>query len=206
MATEDGGTEIESAAEVLRDAPDGDRARVLLLTGRPGVGKTTALRRVAARLEDLEVRGFYTEEMRDESGERVGFHGRPLGGEGADGEDGSGVIASVEAEGEPRVGEYGVDVDAVDRLSERHLSPEGADVVVVDEIGKMECFSDVFVSRVRQLLDGETAAVASVSRSGDGLIREVKASDRTELWEIDRENRDRMPGRIAAWVRERAGS
>ncbi len=44
----------------------------LLLTGPPGVGKTTVLRRAADELSDLEIRGFVTEEIR-EAGQRVGF-------------------------------------------------------------------------------------------------------------------------------------
>lgn len=197
-----------AAASELEEAgaPEGERARVLLVSGRPGIGKTTALRRVAARLEDLAVAGFYTEEERDGSGDRVGFRARSFGDDDPEGEGEATVIASVDMDGPPRVGKYGVDVEAVDRMSERHLAPGDADVVIVDEIGAMECGSETFVARTRELLEGRTTVVASVPRTGEGFVREVKDSDRTEVWEIDRENRDRMPGRIAAWVRERAGS
>lgn len=208
MAADGSDGELESVTPRGRGAgaPDAERGRVLLVTGEPGVGKTTALRRVAARLEDLRVEGFYTEEIRDGEGNRTGFRARSFAADDPEAEGDGRVIASVDIEGAPRVGKYGVDVEAVDEVSERHLAPGECDVVLVDEIGKMECHSDLFVDRVRELLDGETATVASVSRSGDGLIREVKESDRTEVWEISRENRDRMPGRIAAWVRERSGS
>lgn len=208
MAAEESDGEVESVTPGGPGAapPDANRRRVLLVTGAPGVGKTTALRRVAARLEDLRVEGFFTEEVRDGSGDRVGFRARSFDADDPSAEAGGRVIASVDFDGTPRVGKYGVDVPAVDEVSERHLDPGDGDVVIVDEIGKMECHSDRFVARMRELLEGETPTVAAVSRSGDGLIREVKESDRTETWEITRENRDRMPGRVAAWVRERAGS
>ena len=46
--------------------------RNLLLTGIPGVGKTTVLRKVAERLSGVELGGFLTDEIRVE-GKRVGF-------------------------------------------------------------------------------------------------------------------------------------
>lgn len=207
MVADSDDTDIESVVPesgAVRST-ESARGRVLLVTGRPGVGKTTALRRVAARLSDLRVEGFYTGEVRDESGDRVGFRARSFDVDDPESEGEGETIASVELDGGPRVGEYGVDVEAVDEISRRHLTPEGADVVLVDEIGKMECHSEEFVGRIRELLDGDVPTVASVSRGGGGLIEEVKASDRTETWEITADNRDRMPGRISAWVRERAG-
>lgn len=232
----------------------------LLVTGRPGVGKTTALRRAADLLADLDVRGFYTEEVRDTSGRRTGFRALPFGpraaggggherdhggadagegaGDGYDGEadgaahalagaddgggdegdasrgpgdgaggtrDGGRLIASVEFRGGPRVSRYGVDVAAVDEVAGRHLADPDADVVLVDEIGKMECFSDRFVERVRELVLGDVPLVATVARRGGGLVRQVKEAPGTELRELTRENRDRAPDMIEGWVRERAG-
>lgn len=205
--TETGDVEIESVEPESGAAGPGEteRGHVLLIVGRPGVGKTTALRRVAARLEDLRVEGFYTAEVRDESGDRVGFRACSFDVDDPESEGEGTTIASEKIEGEPRVASYGVDVEAIDGISRRHLVPEDADVVIVDEIGKMECHSEVFVDRIRDLLQGDVTTVASVSEGGGGLIEEVKESARTETWEITRGNRDRMPGRISAWVRERAG-
>lgn len=193
--------------------------RALLVTGRPGVGKTTALRRAADRLSDLEIRGFYTEEVRGPSGGRTGFRALPFrpvepggarnGGiddpdRGPDGSDGR-LIASVDIDGLPRVSKYGVDVEAVDEVTRRHLTPEDADAVFVDEIGKMECCSDPFVERMERLVEGDLPVVATVARRGGGLIRRVKEAPGTELREVTPGNRDRAPGRIEAWVRERIG-
>lgn len=171
----------------------------LFLTGSPGVGKTTAIRRAVERLDDLRASGFYTEEIRGPSGRRTGFLGVTLRGRER-------VIASVEIEGRPRVGKYGVDVPAVDALTASALDPDaGTDVYVVDEVGKMECFSGVFRAAIRRLLEGETPLVGTVARRGGGLIEEVREHPAVEVRELTRGNRDELPGSIEAWVRERAG-
>jgi nucleoside-triphosphatase THEP1 len=48
------------------------KPHVLLIAGTPGIGKTTAIRRVADELEAKGLWGFYTEKIR-EGGERLGF-------------------------------------------------------------------------------------------------------------------------------------
>lgn len=173
--------------------------RHVLLAGRPGVGKTTVLRRTAERLarEGVRAAGFYTEEIRDDGDRRTGFRGVPLAG------GSEAVIADVELEGGPRVSRYGVDVDAVDRLAERTLDPaDDAAVVLVDEVGKMECLSDVFVERMRALLEGPRPVLATVGAGGEGFREEIRRRPDVELWRVTRENRDGLPDRLADHLRE----
>lgn len=176
-------------------------ARILLLTGRPGVGKTTLLRRVAETLrqEDaVEPAGFYTAEIR-EGGRRRGFRLIPFDG-GGEGE----VMAHVERAEGPRVSRYGVDVDAVDRMTERTLVDRpSARLYLVDEIGKMECYSEHFVEAVEELLRGPVPLVATVARRGGGLIGGVKDHPEAEVVEVKRENRDELVERVVGWVRQR---
>lgn len=169
----------------------------LLLTGRPGVGKTTAIERIAGRLEGARIAGFLTHEIRDRRGRRAGFRAEPFGGEGC-------TMAHVEIDGPPRVSKYGVDVSAIDRLADSALAPaDEVDLYLIDEIGKMECFSDRFVRSVRELLDSGKPVVAAVGLRGGGFIREVKERPDTELREMTRENRDGIPDRVVRWLRER---
>jgi nucleoside-triphosphatase len=160
---------------------------VLLLTGRPGVGKTTLLRRVA---EDHAAGGFLTEEIR-KGGRRTGFQLVPL-----DGSDRT-VMAHVDFGG-PRVGRYGVDVAAIDAAAEKTLRP-GRDLYLVDEIGKMECFSETFLRRMRALLESERV-VATIALRGGGFIAAVKRRPDAELWEVTTANRDRLVGAVGAWI------
>lgn len=164
----------------------------LLLTGPPCVGKTTAMRRAAEELSDLKIRGFTTEEIR-QAGERVGFRIETFDGDGA-------VLAHVKIRSPHRVGKYGVDLAALDRVTAEQLAWGRGDVVFIDEIGKMETLSKTFVEAVESLLDSRGVVVATVGLRGEGFIAAVKRRPDVLLWMLSRENRDRMPDEIAGWV------
>lgn len=178
------------------------RAVNLLLTGRPGVGKTTVIQKVAERLGDRPIAGFVTEEVRDAAGRRTGFRAIPFDRDGVDGA--TATIADIGRAGPPRVGRYGVDVAAIDHLADEALAPDdGVDVYLIDEIGKMECLSDVFVQAVERLLDSATPVVATIGRKGPGLVASARRRPDVELWEVTESNRDRLPERIVAWLEDR---
>lgn len=169
------------------------KPHILLLTGVPGVGKTTAIRAAARGIAPRPIAGFYTEEIR-EHGERQGFRLVGFNGE-------SGIIAHVDFPYRQRVSKYGVDVAAIDRLATATLGPVQPDAVyVVDEIGKMECLSDGFIEAMRTALDSGKPVIATIARTGGGFIAEVKNRGDGLLWEITRANRDAMPERILAWL------
>jgi nucleoside-triphosphatase len=167
----------------------------LLLTGTPGVGKTTVIRRVAERFADVRLGGFYTEEMR-EGGVREGF--RLVGFDGSER-----VLAHVDFSG-PRVSKYGVDVAVLDAVAESLLAPRAElQLYLVDEIGKMECFSERFVSAMRNLLGSGQLVVATVAVKGGGFIAEAKRRPDVEIMEVTRANRDRVPEQIITWLADR---
>jgi nucleoside-triphosphatase len=166
--------------------------RILLLTGMPGVGKTTVIRRVAERLDGMRLSGFYTEELR-EAGERTGFRLVDFGG-------GALTFAHV-GFGAPRVSRYGVDVAALDARAEALLAPRAdVDVFLVDEIGKMECLSARFVACMRRLLASNSRVVATVAKKGEGFIAEARRWQGAALWEVSHDNRERLPDEIVGWL------
>ena len=168
---------------------------VLLLTGLPGIGKTTVIRKVARELRKYRLGGFYTEEIRT-AGQRKGFRLITFNHE-------EGVIAHVDFDQRCRVGRYGVDVAAIDRFSDIALSIKAdIDVYLIDEIGKMECLSNVFVRRIQSLLESEKTTVATVGMKGSGLIEEVKRWPDSRLWEITRANRDVLVQDVMQWLQE----
>ena len=173
-----------------------DKPHVLLITGTPGIGKTTAIRRVADELEAKGLRGFYTEEIR-EGGERLGF--RLVSFEGT-----AHVIAHVDFAKRLHVGKYGVDVQAIDDAVPLLVPDPDARVYLVDEIGKMECLSECFIAAMRVLLSGHTPMVATVGARGAGFIAEVKRRPECELWKVTHVNRNDLPAQILAWLAERA--
>jgi nucleoside-triphosphatase len=159
------------------------------LTGVPGVGKTTVVRKIVDRLASRAVRGFLTREMRSHR-HRVGFRIESLTGPSA-------IMAHVDSPSRHRVGRYGVDVGAIDRIVEEALAPDPAtEIHLVDEIGKMECFSRRFVTSMRLLLDAGRPLVATVALRGDGFIAEVKRRPDVEIIEVTPRNRDDLPGEI----------
>jgi nucleoside-triphosphatase len=157
---------------------------IILLTGLPGCGKTTLVRRVIERLGDLRLAGFYTRELLGADGRRVGFEAIGLNG-------GRTNLAHVQFKSKIRVGRYGVELEGFERLLSEELDGDcDADLFVVDEIGKMECYSRRFVDLVQQLLDGETRVLATVAMKGSGLIQSVKQRQDVDLITVSAGNRD----------------
>jgi len=170
------------------------RRQGLLITGSPGSGKTTVICKVAEGLSGGRVGGFYTEEIRVR-GERRGFRLVTFGGADR-------VMAHVDIRGPHRVGKYGVNVSVVDELVQSALTgEEGADVYLVDEIGKMECLSEKFVTAMRGLLGSRKTVVAAIAQKGGGFIAEVKQRTDVELWRVTRANREELPQQVLAWLR-----
>jgi nucleoside-triphosphatase len=167
--------------------------RALLLTGVPGIGKTTILNQVAAGMSDRKVRGFVTHEIR-EAGRRVGFAIRTIDGQ-------SKTLAHVKLRSCHRVGRYGVDTEALDEIVRKTLVIDNeTDLYLVDEIGKMECFSERFREAITALLDDGQRLVATIARQGGGFIAEMKRRKDVEIWEATRANRDEMSAQIQSWL------
>ncbi|KWR87605.1 nucleoside-triphosphatase [Cupriavidus sp. IDO] len=170
----------------------------MLLTGAPGSGKTTIIRRLAAALPGWRLAGFCTEEIRM-GGERLGFRISDFDGREA-------VMAHAHFAGPHRVGKYGVDVAAIDRLTESALvlNP-GVDAYLVDEVGKMECLCAAFVTRMGAVFASGKPVVATVAQYGGGFIEEVRACRGAcaggELWVVTSRNRDSLPGQALAWLK-----
>ncbi len=164
----------------------------LLLTGPPGVGKTTAVQAAAQLLGQRRCGGFFTEEICDSGGLRTGFALVTLDGQRH-------VMAHRDLVSRHRVGRFGVDVERIDYVVDLALSPKAdSELFLVDEIGKMECFSKRFVRAVERLLDDPRPLVATVAAKGDGLIQRVKGLG--ALWEVSTHNREALPARVADWV------
>ena len=136
--------------------------------------------------------GFLTRELR-ERGERVGFTLETLDGR-------RGMLAHVGLRGGPRVGRYGVAHDDLERLAIPALRA-AADVVVVDELGKMELTSAAFRGAVIALLERPIALVATVHARPDPFTDELKRRPSVAVLQLTRANRDEFPAAIARRLR-----
>jgi nucleoside-triphosphatase len=174
-------------------------APVLLLTGRPGSGKTTALRRVVAALGE-RAGGFYTQESRA-GGRRTGFELVTLDGERAllATKDRDAVLARPAP-----FGRYRVDLEAIEGLGVPALlgALERGQVVVVDEIGPMEILSPRFREAILRILEGEAAVVGTIVQRPQPFADRVKAHPRVRVRTLTAENRDELPVEITREIHE----
>ena len=146
----------------------------ILLTGPPRCGKSTLIEKIAARLESPPA-GFFTREIR-ESGRRAGLAIVTFSG-------GQGVLAHRDIPGRPRVGKYGVNLADLDGIAVPAMTPSDPEqVVIIDEIGKMECFSALFRRRLGEVLAGENPLLASIALRGNRFIEELKRRACVDAW------------------------
>jgi nucleoside-triphosphatase len=162
----------------------------LLIEARPGAGKTTALSRLAERLEDagVSLSGFLTREMRSK-GRRVGFDIETFGGE-------RGVLAHVDLPGPPRVGRYGVDLEEFERLALPALEAP-ASVVLIDELGKMELASERFRDAVLVMFEGDVPIVSTVHTFRHPFTDALKRRADVATVRLTAANRDGLPAELA---------
>ncbi len=157
----------------------------ILLTGPPRSGKTTIIQKVAAAFPG-RASGFYTREVR-RHGLRVGFEIVTL----------AGAVAPLSHEDFPgplRVGKYGVDLEGLQQVGLPALEVQpGIDLIVLDEIGKMECLSRPFIEAVERLWDQPVALLLTVAEKGGGLIQQVKRKPGVRLIAVTPGNRDVLP-------------
>ncbi|BCS92880.1 hypothetical protein L3N51_00769 [Metallosphaera sp. J1] len=128
----------------------------ILITGRPGVGKTTLVKSLVNDLRELRIGGFYTEEIR-EMGERTGFSFVVIG-------NGSCTLASIKPIGKERVGRYFV-MDSLPLLSQVKDGIEESELVIIDEIGPMEKRVRGLWNLIQEILSSSKPFVATVHRS-----------------------------------------
>ena len=156
-----------------------------LITGVPGIGKTTLIKKLSEELRDLNPVGFYTSEIR-ERGVRKGFELVSLDGKKA-------ILSHTGIKSPHRVGKYRVDVKGFEEFLDTipFLSSQTA-CIIVDEIGKMECFSDKFRRIMKEILDSEKLVIATIAIKGGGFIEQIKKRQDAKLFELTQSNRESL--------------
>jgi len=154
----------------------------ILIAGLPSSGKTTLIKRLAAELESIHPMGFYTEEIRDNE-VRKGFRLRSLDGR-------KGILSHKDIKSPYKVGKYKVDIEGFEEfLDSIQFFKSDLSLIIIDEIGKMECLSNKFKEIIEKALDSEKIVVATIALKTGGYILDIKKRDDTKVFELTRANR-----------------
>ena len=161
--------------------------RLIFITGRPGIGKTSVLLRVvnALKARGYRVGGMISREVR-EMGTRVGF-------EVIDFRTGrKGWLAHITQPTGPRISKYRVNLSDLESIGVNSIleAIKDADVIVIDEVGPMELFSKTFKEAVIKAMESDKAVLGTIHyRARDPLINSIKSREDAEIIEVTYENR-----------------
>ncbi|HPL18949.1 MAG TPA: nucleoside-triphosphatase [Spirochaetota bacterium] len=164
----------------------------IFLTGAPSAGKTTMIKKLL-RLLDRPAQGFYTEEEKND-GRRVGFMMNSLDGR-------RGYLAHQDIRSEFSIRRYGVSVDNIDSIAADSIIPKDNTIIVLDEIGTMECYSEHFRRMAIRALDSPNIVVGTVALGGDDFIKSIKERADIDIIEVTPSNRNALPDVIARKIK-----
>lgn len=164
----------------------------ILLTGKPGVGKTTLILKVLSNL-NCDVMGFYTQEIR-KGNTRVGFELVEISDEKRE------VFAHIDFDKRYRVGRYGVDISILEEIGVESIKRGIIEkiLIVIDEIGKMELYSQRFQEAVTLALNSPSPVLATITRSSIPFVNDVKQRKDVTILAITRNNRDELLEKLIA--------
>ena len=154
----------------------------ILVTGPPRSGKSTLIEKAINQIP-APITGFFTKEIR-QGGKRVGFSIATLDGK-------IGVLAHRKIKSRFRVGPYGINLQDLDQIAVPSILPSSpGDIVIVDEIGKMECYSLPFKRALMNVLNSDNQLIGSITIKGDNFIQNIKKRSDILIIPISKSNRD----------------
>lgn len=168
-------------------------AKVLLLSGKPGTGKTSLIKEAIDRVK-IEAGGFYTQEIRS-AGVRQGFKIITLDGKEA-------ILAHINISSPYQVSKYNVDIDSLNEvgISAVQQALKQNDLIVIDEIGKMELLSLQFQEVVLQAIQSGKKILGTVMFTSHPFADEVKRHPEVTTLVVSGANRNEVLNEILAWL------
>jgi nucleoside-triphosphatase len=164
------------------------------ITGLPNAGKTQALVKVIEMLEESEqkVGGMITEPI-VKNNRRVGFYVMDWMSKEKD------ILAHVDHESKVMVGRYKVNIDVLERIGVSAIENAGeeCDIIIIDEVGRMEVESEKFVDAVKKALEEDKPLILTLhKKSRNPLLQDIRRRDDVRILEVTPINRNLLPYKI----------
>ena len=155
----------------------------ILITGLPGAGKTTLIKRLCIIFKEFNPVGFVTNEVMEE-GNIAGFEVNNLFGDNR-------IFAHTKLKSKVSVGKYKVDIKGFDTFLDQTFSREKkTGLYFIDEIGKAACESKKFGKIIISLLDAKKPVICTITDKGTGLISEIKKREDVSIYEVTELDRE----------------
>lgn len=156
----------------------------ILLTGKPHTGKTTLLKRIIRGLNNCG--GFYTEEIIKDN-RRTGFRIKTLDGR-------EGILASKGLKSKFKLGKYGINLKDLEEIGVKAVEEalKTKDTIVIDEIGKMELFSNKFKEAVKNALDSGKRLIGVIHIADLGFLNKIRQRKDVAILEVNLENHNQI--------------
>ena len=178
------------------------------ITGLPNVGKTATLAAICRKLErdDFIVGGMITRAYRPGDGTvREGFYVEDW----RTGE--KEVFASkkfnTKYKAETDDGVYFVNLDPLDRIGvkaiQQSVDDEDVDIIIIDEVGKMEMHSEKFNEVVKTSLDCPKPVIMTLhKKSRNPLLQDLRRRDDVRILEVTPVNKNLLPYKIEKLMKD----
>jgi len=105
----------------------------------------------------------------------------------------TGYLAHQDIKSNFHIRRYGVSIENIETIAVPAIAPVNRNIIILDEIGKMECFSEVFRQAAITALDSDNIVIGTITLGGDDFIQGIKERDDLEIHEVTPENRDSLP-------------
>ncbi len=173
------------------------------ITGMPSVGKTKTLIKIIEKLEKTgyKVEGMITDPIVEKK-KRVGFYVVDWVTKEKE------VFARLDWDVKDKIGKYGVDVTALEKIGipaiQKAIDDEAINIIIIDEIGKMEMLSEKFCEVVIDALDSDKPLLVTLhKKSRSPLLQDVRRRDDIRILEVTQVNRNLLPYKIEKIMAEK---
>ncbi len=165
----------------------------IFITGKPGCGKTSLIMEILKELK-LNAGGFYTSEIR-EKGKRIGFGITSL-------DNKKGILSHKDLKIPYKIGKYRVNLKDLEEIGVSSiLNAIGkVQLVIIDEIGKMEIISEKFKKAVEAALNSKNKVLGTLKLTPDSFTDKIRQRKDTKIIYLTRENRKKVKKEIIKFL------